>query len=319
MTASEIEIKLYEPWMKEQLIALNEAEYPFMKGWFRKRFDALYESDYTRSRNHVVVAVRDTNKVVACISYIPWPLCYNGNRLNAFQMVGLLVHPSARGKGLFKRVLAQMDEHMAKLNPDVVIGFPVTESREGFLKQGWKNLFDLTWYVTHVNLAALFSQKQFTGKGFESGAPVPTIGDSFIQTCPEDAFWKLRVNFFPETPLYYNTYEVENSRIQIIFRIQKVKGFNIAVVGRIYSGTAGKEQIGSAIKMWKSDLKKERTVLAAMAAVNEACSSNEIQALRKVMFRLNKKITVIVKSHSNNSVGFNASGWNLMRGDMETW
>src|SRR5687768_15866708 len=117
MSTAAIEIKLYEPWMRQQLIALNESEYPFMKGWFTERFSALYESDYTHEKHHLVTAVRD-EKVLACISYIQWPLSFRGTRLNAFQMVGLLVHPSARGMGLFRKILSEMDELLKNRHPD---------------------------------------------------------------------------------------------------------------------------------------------------------------------------------------------------------
>ena len=139
MTEPVITIVSYQQWMREQIISLTGQEYPFMKDWFETRFHALYESDFLKNRNGIVVALQNNTQVVACISYIYWPLSYRGGLLNSFQMVGLLVDPAVRGKGLFSRVLAAMDTELKSLTPDVVFGFPVEASKKGFLKQGWKN------------------------------------------------------------------------------------------------------------------------------------------------------------------------------------
>lgn len=314
-----ITVTLYEPWMRDQIIHLTEMEYPFMQGWFEKRFQALYESNYLKNRNHLVVALADAKKVVACISYIYWPLEFKGTLLNSYQMVGLLVDPTVRGKGLFKSVLIRLDELINKLQPDVVFGFPVEASKAGFLKLGWKNNFNLDWYITPVSWQGIISRKTFTGHGFESGIPVTEKADGNIQTATDQQFWTLRENFFPDWPTFHKTYTVNNQSIQIIFRIQKMKGFNVAVIGRIYSGNASQEQVMTALKLWMTDLRKERTVLAATAAVNEFCLSPEQLALRKLMFRMNKKIIVITKSYSGNKIVMEPPNWNLMRGDMETW
>ncbi len=68
--------------MRDQIIRLTEKEYPFMQGWFEKRFAALYESEFLKNRNQLVVAVADADKVVACISFIYWPVSFNGAHLN---------------------------------------------------------------------------------------------------------------------------------------------------------------------------------------------------------------------------------------------
>jgi hypothetical protein len=317
-SAIAVDIKLYEPWMRQQLIALNESEYPFMKGWFTERFRALYESDYTRDRHHLVTAVRG-EKVLACISYIQWPLSFRGQRLNAYQMVGLLVHPSARGMGLFRSVLSEMDTLLKSRHPDVVFGFPVAASRAGFLRQGWQQLFDLAWYIAPVNLKPLFSKKEFNRSAFETAAPEPSAADQYIQTTPDQDFWKLRTNFYPEIPLYHKIYKTGNARIQIFFRIQKIKGVRVAVAGRIYSGSADADKISRALELWITDLQNAGGIVAVMIAMNEATGSETLTAIRKHLQWIPKKIPAIIKSYNGNHDVLNAYNWNIMRGDMETW
>ncbi len=313
-----IEIKLYEPWMRQQIITLNESEYPFMKGWFTERFRALYESDHSLGKHHLVTAVRG-EKVLACISYIHWPLSFRGKRLNAYQMVGLLVHPTARGLGLFRKILSEMDMLLKSRHPDVVFGFPVPASRKGFIRQGWQQLFDLVWYVTPVNLKPVFSRKEFDPSGFETTIEAPAAADSFIQTSPDHEFWKLRTSFYPETPLYHKTYRAGDVQVQIYFRIQKVKGINVAVAGRIYSGAAGADKTKRALQHWIDDLRNSGSIAAVMAAVNETSGAELVTAIKNIMQRIPKKIPVIIKSYNGNSEMLNAYNWNIMRGDMETW
>ena len=319
MPEAQVAVKLYEPWMRDQIIGLTEMEYPFMKGWYEKRFEALYESEFLKNRNGLIVAVAGSDKIIACISYIYWPVSFKGKILNSYQMVGLIVDPAYRGIGLFKKTLSKMDEILQTLKPDVVIGFPVEESKQGFLKQGWKNNFNLAWYLMPVNPISLFKKRDFTGKLFDTGAPIPMASDNYLQTAPSQEFWNLRENFFPDWPTYHKTYTLDNENVQIIFRIQKIRGYNVAVIGRVYSGNASLKLIYKALKLWVSDLRKNGTVLAATAAVNESCASGEQQAIRKLMFRTNKNIVVIVKSYADNPNVADAENWNLMRGDMETW
>ena len=304
--------------MREQLVSLNESEYPFMKGWFTERFRAMYESDFTRDNHDLVTAVRG-KKVLACISYIPWPLSFRGTRLNAFQMVGLLVDPGARGMGLFRKVLSEMDERLKTRNPDVVFGFPVPASRKGFVKQGWTQLFELVWYLAPVSLKPVFSKKEFEGSGFETETPALTAADSFIQTTPDNEFWKLRTDFYPESPLYHKTYKAGESHIQIFFRIQKIRGVRVAVAGRIYSGNADSTKIIRALDNWITDLRATGTIAAVMVAVVESSGSEISKAVAKLMQRIPKKIPAIIKSYNGNHDVMNVYNWNIMRGDMETW
>ena len=319
MSNDNFTIQEYEPWMKEQILQLTESEYPFMKGWFNKRFTALYENEFQRNRHKIIVAVTENNKITACISFIYWPINFRGKALNSYQMVGLLVDPAARGAGLFRKVLQKMDAFLESIQPDLVLGFPVEESKSGFIKQGWKNLFNLVWYIKPVSLFNGLKRNNFTGKGFEIGIPEDMSTDSFIQTKSDSHFWKLREDFSPLWPTFHKIYLINNQKITILFRIQKMKGFEIAVIGRIYSGSATQKDIIAAMSEFFRDLRKTGSIVAATASVNEMCGSNEVSAVRRKMFRLNKKITVIVKSYSGNEYVSDASNWNLMRGDMETW
>lgn len=319
MHAAALHIRLYEPRMKEQIIALTEKEYPFMKGWFRKRFEALYESDYMNGKNLIVAGCNDEGEVKACISYVRWPLVVSGRTPDALQMVGLIVDEQYRGKGVFAGLLRELDRKMAEVAPEAVIGFPVEVSKPGFVKQGWNNLFDLQWYLSPVNLLALPPVSKFNGDRFVSGSPDIAACDHFMQTANDGDFWKLRENFSPEEITRSKKYRVGDGEVSIIFRIQKKAKLPTAVIGKIFSGKTTEAGVITALKMWKHDLRKSGGVVMAAAAVNELCPSPAVSAIRKVFYRTSKKFSFIVKSYKNQEAVMNATGWNIMPADMETW
>ena len=153
----------------------------------------------------------------------------------------------------------------------------------------------------------------------EANVNEPSAADAFIQTSPDQKFWKLRTNFYPETPLYSKTYRIGNAQVQVIFRIQKIKGINTAVAGRIYSGAAEAAKTIHALELWTADLRNAGGIAAAMVAVNAGTGSETFTAINKSMQRIPKKIPVIIKSYNGNEDMLNTYNWNIMRGDMETW
>ena len=104
-----MQVQLYTPVWKEAIIRLNVEEYPFMSPWFQKRFETMYESNYQHEKCRLIIAV-DDEKLAGVISYIRWPMNTPGRAVNSYQMVGLVVNPEFRGRGVFSMLLEKLKE-----------------------------------------------------------------------------------------------------------------------------------------------------------------------------------------------------------------
>jgi GNAT superfamily N-acetyltransferase len=313
-----IEVQVYSPEWRQQVIDLTVQEYPYMRNWFETRFAALHENFYQTGRNRIVIA-REGNKLAGCISWVHWPLTYMGQETGAGQMVGLVVDPAFRGRGVFGKMLAELDRQAAIAGVSCLFGFPVPVSKPGFEKQGWKNGFDLDWFVAPVNPIAIF-KRAFSGKGFSSQAPdnLPAAS-GFLQTAADADFWKYRKDFSPQWPDFWFHAEIDGKPLSLVFRIQQRMGLNEAVIGKIYGGEAGARDIAAFLRLFLRQLRAEGSIALASAAVNTSCHDKAVLALRGRFFRSGKKVHFIAKHYDQRDYFVHASEWNIWRADMETW
>lgn len=289
-----------------------------MKAWFETRFAALHENFYQTGRNLLVIA-REGNQLAGCISWVHWPLTYMGQETGAGQMVGLVVDPAFRGRGVFGKMLAELDRQASTAGVSCLFGFPVPVSKPGFEKQGWNNVFDLDWYVAPVNPLAIF-RKAFSGGGFSSDPPdsLPPVS-GFLQTAADPVFWKYRKDFSPEWPDYWFHAAIEGRPMSLVFRIQQRMGLNEAVIGKIYAGEAEVRDIRAFLKLFIRQLRREGSVAIASSAVNGTCHDHAVQAVRERFFRTGKKVHFIAKHYDQREHFGRAGEWNIWRADMETW
>ncbi|MFZ4785018.1 MAG: hypothetical protein ACOYLH_06025, partial [Flavobacteriales bacterium] len=152
-----MEIKLYEDWMRPQVISLFVAEYGVEYDSFEKLFMQFYEAPYQQGRSIRIVTVEGEN-VGGFQSFFYWPLFQNGRTIHALQSGNSLVHPDFRGKGLFAKMLDYIHQPENNIDFDVLIGFPVEASYNSFIRKNWENPFDLNWYVKPLNpILSLFT------------------------------------------------------------------------------------------------------------------------------------------------------------------
>jgi GNAT superfamily N-acetyltransferase len=313
-----IEVQVYSPEWRQQVIDLTVQEYPYMHSWFETRFVALHENYYQTGRNRIIIA-REGNKLAGCISWVHWPLAYMGRETGAGQMVGLVVDPAFRGRGVFGKMLAELDRQAAAAGVSCLFGFPVPVSKPGFEKQGWKNVFDLDWFVAPVNPLAIF-RKTFSAEGFSSTAPDNLPGTTgFLQTAADADFWKYRKDFSPEWPDYWFHASIEGKPISLVFRIQQRMGLNEAVIGKIYGGEAESFDIRAFLKLFIRQLRAEGSIALTSASVNISCQDHAVQAVRARFFRSGKKMHFIAKHYGQHDYYARPEEWNIWRADMETW
>ncbi|MBL7935678.1 MAG: GNAT family N-acetyltransferase, partial [Bacteroidia bacterium] len=149
-----IKITFYEPWMSEQIIALFCKQYGNSIEQFSEFFSKFYENDFQKNDAIKVVAVSE-NVVAGFASFCKWPYFIPSKNINSFQCGNVIIGEDFRGKGLYNRMLNFINERHEELKIDLIIGFPIKEIVKLYLKSGWKNPFNLSWYIKPLNIFSI--------------------------------------------------------------------------------------------------------------------------------------------------------------------
>ena len=101
-----------------------------------------------------------TNEIGAYYGVIPQSLIINGKERIIYQSCDTMTHSKHRRLGLFKMLAQECFHYLKKENKFFIIGFGGAQSTPGFLKFGWKQLFNFRYYFKprlFCNTAALRS------------------------------------------------------------------------------------------------------------------------------------------------------------------
>jgi hypothetical protein len=320
---SQIEILLYEPWMKKQVALLFENEYKISSIEFEGFMSRLYEHPYQINKSIKIVAVHN-EKIVGFQSFFFWPYTQNGKTFNSFQSGNSLVHPEYRGKRLFARMLNYLADNPPETPIDFLMGFPVQESYNSFLKNGWENIFDLQWFVKVINpFAFLFSTKKLTNY-FKSDNNNNLIGNNSSITLSENKDFRNWKNQLVHKPNIYFQFEFEKNGGKIIFdlKIQRRKHIiRELIIGSIRFNDSNSEVLEEAVASLISKIKKVKCVTVLSFAGNESFKKpNIIQILVSKKFKkINRKIYFIIMPFLKFPLINDPCIWNIGRADIDTW
>lgn len=88
----------------------------------------------------------DTNEVGAYYGVIPQQLVINGTEQTIYQSCDTMTHSKHRRQGLFKMLALECYAQLRREGKLFIIGFGGADSTPGFLKFGWKHVFDFRYY-----------------------------------------------------------------------------------------------------------------------------------------------------------------------------
>ncbi|MEP7229589.1 MAG: GNAT family N-acetyltransferase [Ginsengibacter sp.] len=88
----------------------------------------------------------ETNEVGAYYGVIPQKFIVDGCEKTMYQSCDTMTHSNHRRQGLFKLLAEECYRFLKENNELFVIGFGGAQSTPGFLKFGWKHIFDLKYY-----------------------------------------------------------------------------------------------------------------------------------------------------------------------------
>ncbi len=321
--ANEIDIKLYEHWMKPQVAKLFELEYKISDKEFSDFMSRLYEHPYQNKKCIMIVAV-DGDKVVGFQSFFYWPYNYANQTYNSYQSGNSLVHPDYRGKRLFARMLNFISENPIGVNIDFLVGFPVQSSYNSFIKNGWNNLFNLNWHVKVINpFGFLFSKSNLNKQFSKSNSCVTVNNTQLIKLNEEKDFynWKSQLVYEPENYFQF-VYETTSSKVIFDLKIQtRKKIINELIIGNIRYDSTSTSVVEEAINFLVKKAQKSLCVSIISCAINDTLESPSLSTLlKKLKFKkIENKIFFIYKPINRQIQLTNASLWNIGRADIDTW
>ncbi len=317
----EINIAWYTDDLRPQVIKLFAAEYGLDPGSFAQLFEKFYFHPFQKDKCLLVVAL-DGTTVAGFQSFFYWPYTFGGKTYNSFQSGNSLVHPGYRGKGIFNKLLAFVDQENKTAGIDLLMGFPVEASLKNFLKDKWNNILNLHWHVKPLNPLAFSSFKG--GKQFIPGC------EYFNAANPEQNVFRLSQNkeFTDWRKEYlagtYYSFRYKNAEHEIIFHLKpnkRKKILNELVIGNIlFSSEKARVYLYAAFKSLAAGARKSFGAHFLSLALNDSCSINFKAVLKQAGFRRGKKsIYFIAKAFKNTEPVLKPANWLLFRSDIDTW
>ncbi len=88
----------------------------------------------------------DTNEIGAYYGVVPQKFIINGEERTIYQSCDTMTHSGHRRLGLFKMLALECFRYLKEENKFFIIGFGGAQSTPGFLKFGWRQLFNFRYY-----------------------------------------------------------------------------------------------------------------------------------------------------------------------------
>lgn len=313
-------IQKYEDWMRPQVVALFDLEYSTGAAQFDTLFGQFYEQEFQSKECIRIVAV-DGERVAGFQSFFYWPVVIDGKEVRSYQSGNSLVHPDYRGKGLFGKMLNYIHQPESGFHAELLIGFPVEASYNSFMRNGWKNPFNLQWYIKPLNpILSLFSnpEKQLRKAMGDRRPEDLSASSTLVYVAQRADFDTYRFGY--ETGQFYRfTFEKNGKKAFFELKAQRRKRvIRELVVGKFLTTHNEEEFIQHALHRLVAEVKQKANFTLISFAVNSTSESLK-NVLARLGFRpIDKKIYFIAKGPLADAVK-DWSNWWMFRSDIDTW
>jgi hypothetical protein len=263
----------------------------------------------------------DGERVAGFQSFFYWPVVINGEKVQSYQSGNSLVHPDFRGKGLFGKMLNFIHEPGSGFNAELLIGFPVEASFNSFMRNGWKNPFNLQWFIKPLNPFLSFFSNPEKQLQKAWGERAISDFDADVATAYVDQRKEFDdYRFAYETGDFYRfTFEKNGKKAFVELKAQRRKKIiRELVIGKFLVTHAEKEFMLEALSALIRDVKRSANfTLLSIAANNRSPLQIEvIQAMG--MRQIEKRIYFIAKGPKADAATDWADWW-MFRSDIDTW
>ena len=313
-------IQKYEDWMRPQVVALFDMEYSTGAAQFDTLFGQFYEQEF-QLRECIRIVALEGDTVAGFQSFFYWPIVMSGREARSYQSGNSLVHPDYRGKGLFGKMLNYIHEPGSGFNAELLIGFPVEASYNSFMRNGWKNPFNLQWYIKPMNpILSFFSSPELQlRKAWGNRSADDFTSDVSLVTVAQRADFD-RYRYAYETGDFYRyTYEKEGKKAFFEMKAQRRKRIiRELVVGKFLTTNADEEFMRRAVQSLIEEVKRKANFTLISFAINNTAAGLKNVLTELGLRPIEKKIYFIAKGPVADNVT-DWSNWWMFRSDIDTW
>lgn len=331
MAQKEYVITEFQAWMADQIAGLNVLQYGGTIDEKLAELARITSDPFARGKGVALTAL-DGDQVVGVQTYRYWPYESEAERYYSLQSGGTLVHPDARGQGLFTRMLRAGNAILAEKDVDFLTGFPVPMSFGGFIKDGWTQIDSPRWYLRvlrPLRLVAERLQKPATPSPSEgadtSWLDLPglrrLVGPSGLQLATDPEFLRYRYGGSRARGYVIKRHQRGASVVILIGKIRTSNGFSEFVIGDVLGNATGFLPYYDAFNWLLDELRREGQVSACSILVG-----NRARGYRRLLSRYgfvptNKRALFVAKPLSARVTRPLADRrtWSLLFADIDTW
>jgi GNAT superfamily N-acetyltransferase len=320
----EIRITAYEDWMKPQIAELFSAQYNVPATDFSRLMDNFYDHPYQREKCIRIAAV-EGEKVIGFQSFFYWPYYFKGELFRSFQSGNSLVHPEYRGKGIFQQLLNYLGEHREKYGIAFLVGFPISASRNSLLRNGWKNILDLEWFISSTTpLRSLTGNENRKLSEYFKQEPDLSIKENAAEgfrLSGEIEFVEWRKCYSGSQNYFYHVYSENGKSVEFTLKpSRRKKIIRELTIGNVRTENNDPAFLKNAFKDLCTTVKRSGAAAFLSIACNPHNSCLSPALLSEISFRkIDKKIFFAIKTFTEKHPAEDPSNWILFRSDIDTW
>lgn len=317
-----MDICLYEDWMRPQIASLHQIEYGINESEFEDYFAKFYDHPYQLNKCVRVVA-KDGDKIIGFQTFFSWPYRINNVIVNSYQSGKSLVHPDYRGKGLFQKMLNYLDTKKDELKIDFLMGFPVEQSKNSFIRNNWENILNLKWFLKIVNPFAFVFKIKINSKYFDN---LPIIMhdvniENNFRLSSESDFVEWRRTYMKLNNYSYFNFSEGDNKISFSLKLNKRnKWLNEMIIGDVVCSTNDINFIKKGFKKLKKASFKSWNISVISIALNTHSKSMINKTIEELKYLdVKRSIYFIVKPFVDSIPISKKENWTLYRSDIDTW
>lgn len=112
----------------------------------------------------IITVAESDNEIIGVDNLWPWEFNIRGAVYKAYQPCDSVIHPGARGKGLFRKMRLYGLEVIREDNPAFMFNFPNSQSLNSNLSLGWFSMGQVPWMVRLIRPLRIVSDMSKTNK-----------------------------------------------------------------------------------------------------------------------------------------------------------
>jgi GNAT superfamily N-acetyltransferase len=315
-----MEICRYEDWMKPQVAKLFHIQYGVKEEDFSTLIDRFYDLPFQKEKSIRIVA-KEGDTIIGFQSFFYWPYEYQNRVLQTYQSGNSLVHPDHRGKGIFQNLLNYLEQYPEKFRIDFLVGFPVEQSKNSFIRNNWNNILNVRWHLRIINpLAFLFNANKTKAHFEQQPLQIKNTSPDKIRLSRDPDFLHWRKSY-SSGEYFYHSYSDENGKVCFHLKLyERKKWMRELIIGDVVTSSDDQQLLKNALKSLIKKTRKALAVTSLTIALNEKAEAKMLQCLSSLRFiRTAKEIYFILKSTNKMEDISDPGKWILYRSDIDTW